>query len=605
MDDNSLISGLEDFNKIHPPAYRVAMKLESLQNIYRMDAVLVRHIEAALDLDGRAKQQSDSVLGKDEVTQRLNRMFRSVSPEFADHFSVEPSKKLCGLIFRMFDRNQLGQIQAISLHVALICLSAETLLLKYGGLACAAASASGSISRSSLTSLLEDVSQVPAVIQEEGLFGDVEDAVKSCFHGVLTSTVSREHVSSWLQSEPRLLLWLPVLYRLFISQKVVHAVHCHICKIFPIRGLRYRCVKCLKVHVCQSCFLSEQQTRKHKSHHPVIEFCTQPTWRETFSSFVHSARHCLLPHRLTQRGAERRKSLTREGAEDSHKSAPPLHSATPEEDGSTSSHVCVSHDSSVHPHSSSSKSLQTDQTLQGQLEVSTLLAEVRDLHRDRRLLEEQLQVWHLAVQSEHGMLKQRCAEMEVTMETVREHNLRLQATLTQTLNKLELQHANDRPPQHQNEMENAENTEKGNLTPTSDIETCLDEDVNTEELMLKTDYEWSENEETPPPTINQGFAWSHDIHYEEVDCADSSLLCQSIQQEDFLKEVDTGMANQQVCGTCSPEEMLQQTVDRLISVLWTDRRKDKLSGDKGLALIEAADHVGDSLFYLVDAVRQV
>lgn len=40
-------------------------------------------------------------------------------------------------------------------------------------------------------------------------------------------------------------------------------------------------------------------------------------------------------------------------------------------------------------------------------------------------------MWRLTVQSEHGMLEDRCAEMEVTMETLRGHNLRLQGMLTQ------------------------------------------------------------------------------------------------------------------------------------------------------------------------------
>ncbi|XP_049611465.1 dystrotelin [Syngnathus scovelli] len=600
MDVNSLISGLEDFNKIRPPAYRVAMKLESLQNICHMDVVLTRHIEAALDPGGRGKLQRDSVLCKDEVTQQLKKMFRNVPLEFPDHSTVESAEKLSSFIFRMFDGNQLGHIRAVSLRIALICLSAETLLLKYEALVCTAASASGSISRSSLRSLLEDVNQVPAVIQEEGVFGAVEEAVKSCFHGVLTSTVSREHVLSWLQNEPRLLLWLPVLYRLFISQKVVHPVRCHICKIFPISGLRYRCVKCLKVHICQSCFLSEQQTRKHKSHHPVMEFCTPPTWRETFSSIVHRARHSLLPRRSTQRGPDSAKSPTREEAKDSHKTTPPVHSAaTLEECGSTSSIVCVSHDSAVQLQSFSSKSLQTEETLPEQLEVSTLLTEVRNLHKEKQLLEEQLQVWHLAVQSEQCMLKERCAEMEVTMETVKEHNIHLQTTLTQTLNKLELQQSGNNVPQHQNEMENTENIDKETIRPTSDVDTCVDEDKN-EEFMLKTD-EGSESEGSSLTTINQD--WSHDIHYEEEKCGGNSHLCQSIQQEDVLKEVDKGMADEQAC---SPEEMLEQTMDRLISVFGTGRRKDEQSGDnKALALIEAADQVGDSLLCLVDSLRQI
>lgn len=44
---------------------------------------------------------------------------------------------------------------------------------------------------------------------------------------------------------------------------------------------RYRCVKCVNVHVCQSCFLTDRQTRKHKRHHSVLEFCTQVSEEKT------------------------------------------------------------------------------------------------------------------------------------------------------------------------------------------------------------------------------------------------------------------------------------------------------------------------------------
>lgn len=44
-------------------------------------------------------------------------------------------------------------------------------------------------------------------------------------------------------------------------------------KLWP--GFRYRCMRCVNVHVCQSCFLTDKHTRKHKLHHPVLEFCTQ------------------------------------------------------------------------------------------------------------------------------------------------------------------------------------------------------------------------------------------------------------------------------------------------------------------------------------------
>ena len=53
-----------------------------------------------------------------------------------------------------------------------------------------------------------------------------------------------------------------------------------------------------------------------------------------------------------------------------------------------------------------------------------------------RLLEQELQVLRVAVQSEQGILEDRCSEMEVTMETLRQHNDQLQKRLAQVTSDL-------------------------------------------------------------------------------------------------------------------------------------------------------------------------
>ncbi|XP_038575375.1 dystrotelin-like [Micropterus salmoides] len=184
----------------------------------------------------------------------------------------------------------------------------------------------------------------------------------------MTPMASKEHVLSWLKSEPRLLLWLPTLHRLAVSQKVNHAVRCHTCKTVPITGLRYRCMKCVNVHLCQTCFLTDRQTRKHKAQHPVLEFCTQPTWKESLSSLVHSARNNLLPRRFTQREADKTRILMWAESGETPNSAPPpsdvpTRLAASAVCHSPSSDRDVSHDALVQPprRSFSSKALQTDE----------------------------------------------------------------------------------------------------------------------------------------------------------------------------------------------------------------------------------------------------
>uniref|UniRef100_A0AAY5L6M2 Dystrotelin n=2 Tax=Esox lucius TaxID=8010 RepID=A0AAY5L6M2_ESOLU len=296
------------------------------------------------------------------------------------------------------------------------------------------------VSRSGLRVLLQDLSQVPAVVQESHVFGSAETAVRSCFSGVLSASVREEHVLSWLQCEPCLLLWLSTLYRLSVSESVTHSVRCHACKTYPITGLRYRCMKCVNIHLCQTCFLTERHTKKHKSSHPVLEHCSQPSWRESLASLAYSVRHTLLPRRYTQRKAERRGLIKAETQEEPHTSvitSDPLHqsevspapgdippmdiapSISPPQPLDTPLAVIMR---------KTSKALQTES--EPQRRDSVLVNDIRDLQRDKWLLERQLQVWRVAVQSEQGNLEDRCCEMEAKMETLRKHNLRLQDMLS-------------------------------------------------------------------------------------------------------------------------------------------------------------------------------
>ncbi|XP_054864277.1 dystrotelin isoform X3 [Amphiprion ocellaris] len=591
------LDSIEGMNEIRPSVYRAAMKLLSLQKLCHMDVVFVRHITAALRSVDGVKQQQDIVMNREEVTRTLNRMFHSVSQDVPGHVTVAAPEETCSLMMRLFDRSHSGCVSARSLQTALIALSADNLLLKFRGLVSVSGNSSGSVSRSGLRSLLQDLTQVPAAVQEEVVFGGVEVAV-------LTPTASEEHVMSWLQSEPRLLLWLPTLYRLSVGQNISHNVRCHTCKTLPITGLRYRCMKCVNVHVCQSCFLTDRQSRKHKIHHPVLEFCTQPTWRESLSSLMRRARHSLLPRRYTQTEADRQRVLMwAEPAETQDRAPPPSDASSGLADpaDSPSSDGDVSHDASGRrpsPPQCSTKALQTDEETPSQ--QASLLTEVRNLQRDRWLLEQQLQAWRLTVQSEQGVLEDRCSEMEVTMETLRQHNTCLQGMLTQALDKMEAQtHANNTP-------EHVENTE-GNITPSSNTE-------EEEEELMKAEEEWTEDElQTPSPTIHQGSPLSHDQHCEE-ESADDVRLHHPIGPQDRPEEAE--LHRQDTCpsgggggdcGKCIPEELLQERVDRLKTQMetdgWTERQTGETGEIKGAELLQAADQVGQSVQQLVDAVR--
>ncbi|XP_062417455.1 dystrotelin [Pungitius pungitius] len=589
---------IEGLNEIRPSVYRVAMKLLSLQRLRHMDQVFFRHITAALPSVGRVDLQQENGLNRQEVTQILKRMFHGMSQEVTSHVTEEAPEEICSLMFRLNDRSQSGCISTVSLQTFLIALSAERLLVKYRALVRVSGNGSGSVSRSGLRSLLQDLNQVPGAVQEEGVFTDVEAAVTSCFHKVSTPTANEEHVVSWLQSEPPLLLWLPTLYRLSVSQNVSHAVRCHTCKTRPFSGLRYRCMKCVNVHLCQSCFW----TGRHKTHHPVLEFCTQPTWRESLSSLVSSARHALSPRRYTQGQALSGRGLIRVEPGEALDRARPASRASTRLTPSAVSHTCsFDQDGAIdQPPSCSSKALQThSDTPPQQLKASVLLKEVRNLQRDKWLMEQQLQVLRLNVQSEHGILEDRCSGMEVTMETLKEHNLRLQHSLMQALKKMDVQQdAND---EHQNvDTEDTKDREVMDTEDTKDREQIWDR-KDTDDIKDTIGHCWSE-EELQPPTMHQYTPVSQDIYYEE-DPAGDWLFCPTGQQGGAQEEVPC-LSEGEGCGKCSPEELLQETAERLKTVMETDRLRYRHTGErKGAELLVAADQVCDSIRRLVDAVR--
>ncbi|KAK2857264.1 hypothetical protein Q5P01_005999 [Channa striata] len=590
------LDSLEGLNEVGPSVYRAAMKLQSLQKLCHLDVISIRHIMAALQSETGAQQEQGEVgIKKDDMTQTLNRMFDSVG-----HVSVAAPEEICSLMLRLYDWSRTGLVSAASLQTALIALSADNLLTKYKALVRVSENCSGSISRSGLRSLLHDLSQVPAAVQEEVVFGGVEAAVKSCFNGVLTQTASKEHVLSWLHSNPRLLLWLPTLSRLSVSQKISHTVRCHSCKAFPITGLRYRCRKCINVHLCQSCFLANRQTGKHKPHHPVLEFCTQPTWKESLSSLMHSARYVLLPWRYTQRGADRRVLMWAEPEESPNSGPPPSETSTQLADQvvhhSHSSDKDVSHDASVHPLPRSCKALQTDEeTPTQQMESAALLTEVRNLYRDKWLLEQDLQAWRLTVQSEQGILEDRCSEMEVTMEMLKKHHMHLQAMLSETLNKMDTQQPANNMPRGMD----MENPERGNISPTSDTFRDAEEE---------DDIEVEENQQTPSPSIHSDTPLSH-LHCmeEELFTGDSllHLLGEDSSKGAELQEEDLCLSEEvEDCDVPSAEELLQQTVNRLQIDMEKDGWRERQTGErKRVELLEAAVQVGKLIHHLVDGVR--
>jgi dystrophin len=70
------------------------------------------------------------------------------------------------------------------------------------------------------------------------------------------------------------MVWLPVLHRLSAAETATHNTKCKACKIYPIVGFRYHCLKCFNFDLCHNCFFVGRTAKGHKADHPTQEYCT-------------------------------------------------------------------------------------------------------------------------------------------------------------------------------------------------------------------------------------------------------------------------------------------------------------------------------------------
>ena len=91
-----------------------------------------------------------------------------------------------------------------------------------------------------------------------------------------------------MKQEPQSMVWLPVLHRLIAAESARHQAKCNICKINPIHGFRYRCLKCFNFDMCQECFFAGKggKYKNHKMAHPMQEYCTTTTSGEDMKDFT-------------------------------------------------------------------------------------------------------------------------------------------------------------------------------------------------------------------------------------------------------------------------------------------------------------------------------
>ncbi|XP_026250395.2 dystrotelin [Urocitellus parryii] len=271
----------EDTLNIENSMYRTAFKWRSVQTLCQLDLIDSSLIEQVL-LHGRFWEARESSLSVHQLLQALQDLFQRTREGKSGQVNPRASELTLSLLRTMYDSKGTGFLKLLPVAASLIALSGDTPLTKYRALFQLYAEnnkgdhdSGARMTRKILRSLLRDLQQIPTLVGESHTLCPVESAVRSCFQGVLSPGIQEEKFLSWIQSEPLILLWLPICHRLSATETVTHPVRCSVCRTIPIVGLRYRCLKCLNFDICQVSFLSGLHSKFHQKSHPVIEHCVQ------------------------------------------------------------------------------------------------------------------------------------------------------------------------------------------------------------------------------------------------------------------------------------------------------------------------------------------
>ena len=278
-----LMESLLEMNTVKFSVYRMALKLRKVQQKLCLDLLDLKSALVAFNSHGLTKDKHDSLIKVPQMVVVLTSIYQALHEEEPEEIEVALCVDLClNWLLNVYDTSRTsGQLRVLSFKVGLLVLCRGPLTEKYTQLF----QLISDDKKEALTSprplalLLYDCIQIPKYLAEVAAFGgsDIEPSVRSCFK--LSSHQDAEVVNcqqflQWLQKEPQSMVWLPVLHRLSAAETATHNAKCRVCKIYPIVGFRYHCLKCFNFDICHNCFFVGRTAKGHKADHPIQEYCT-------------------------------------------------------------------------------------------------------------------------------------------------------------------------------------------------------------------------------------------------------------------------------------------------------------------------------------------
>lgn len=289
---------IQECNSIRYSSYRIAVKMQILHRELCMRYVQLEIIAGVFERHRLSITENSVNLDSSEIEDVLFDIYFAAQKESNSNFDVNVATKLAtSYILNTFTKqNDTGNISVFSVKVALVLLSSGKLQEKYGYLYQQLADHNACLSRAGLHSLLTNICKITESLGEDATYGykQIQSHIDACFIKSQGSLgITEAEFAMWIMQEPPLLLWITTFNRIKSAEHIVHNLKCSSCKVTPIRGPRYTCLKCTGYHQCQECFLLGKTSNKHKLKHPIREFCVKTSHREITKLIIELIRNKL------------------------------------------------------------------------------------------------------------------------------------------------------------------------------------------------------------------------------------------------------------------------------------------------------------------------
>ncbi|KAK9497953.1 hypothetical protein O3M35_003848 [Rhynocoris fuscipes] len=288
---------IESCNSIRYAAYRTAAKLSILQKNLSLDKVGLNLIKNVFEQHRIFSTDLYFTFNNDDFEAILYDIFFAASKMYDKEFDVDISVNLTkNLLISIYQpKNDDWQEESIELmrvfeaKVGIVLLCNASLLAKYRYWFSELSDHNLRLSRKRLSLLLNAFLSFTHYLNEQKTFSHqlLEFTLDSCFNKSNSSLgINESDFLNWVLQEPQMLVWHSTFYRLSTSENVIHHVHCSVCGMHPIVGLRYHCLSCIRYNLCQDCFFTGRTSKRHKTNHIIREYCAKTSTYETTIAYL-------------------------------------------------------------------------------------------------------------------------------------------------------------------------------------------------------------------------------------------------------------------------------------------------------------------------------